>query len=160
MFDAHCASRTTPLLGSANSCRLRSVDVARRMCSAFNPFIPKSDQYQISPAASPEILHHTVWRTWPFLAYSGARWLYYQLSLPSVIQFSLQGWENAVFELGSERVKYDDVLYVYIPVSRNSCYSQEFQCGPNSHAVESNKTILIILLKTDSLEPTGSMFYE
>ena len=71
----------------------------------FNHFIPKSDQYQISPATSPEILHHTVWRTWLFMAYSDARWLYYQLSLPSVIQFSLQGWENAVFELGSERVK-------------------------------------------------------
>ena len=28
---------------------------------SFNPFIPKSDQCQISPAASPEILHHTVW---------------------------------------------------------------------------------------------------
>ena len=29
-----------------------------------DPFTPKSDQGQISPAASPEILHHTVWRTW------------------------------------------------------------------------------------------------
>ena len=72
--------------------------------TSINPFIPKSDQYQISPVASQEILHHTVWRTWLFIAYSDARWLYYQLSLPSVIQFSLQGWENAVFELG-KRVK-------------------------------------------------------
>ena len=39
----------------------------------FNPFIPKSDQYQISPAASPEILHHTVWITWLFIAYSDER---------------------------------------------------------------------------------------
>ena len=30
----------------------------------FNPFIPKSDQCQNSLAASPEILHHTVGRTW------------------------------------------------------------------------------------------------
>ena len=29
----------------------------------FNPFTPKNDQFQISPAASPEISHHTVWRT-------------------------------------------------------------------------------------------------
>ena len=28
----------------------------------FSPFTPKSDQFQISPAASPVILHHTVWR--------------------------------------------------------------------------------------------------
>ena len=28
-----------------------------------NPFTPKSDKFQISPAASPEILHHTAWRT-------------------------------------------------------------------------------------------------
>ena len=27
-------------------------------------FTPKSVQFQISPAASPEILHHTVWGTW------------------------------------------------------------------------------------------------
>ena len=36
----------------------------------INPFTPKSDQCQISPAASPEILHHAVWRTWLFIAYS------------------------------------------------------------------------------------------
>ena len=29
---------------------------------------PKSDQCQISPAASAEIFHHTVWRTWLFIA--------------------------------------------------------------------------------------------
>ena len=28
----------------------------------FNPFTPKSDQFQISPAASPAILHHTVYK--------------------------------------------------------------------------------------------------
>ena len=48
----------------------------------INPFIPKSDQFQISPAASPAILHHTVWRTRLFIAYSDERWLYYQFSLP------------------------------------------------------------------------------
>ena len=34
-----------------------------------DPFTPKSDQLQISPAASPETLHHTVWRTWLFILY-------------------------------------------------------------------------------------------
>ena len=33
----------------------------------INPFTPKSDQCQISPAASPKVLHHTVWRTWLFI---------------------------------------------------------------------------------------------
>ena len=42
----------------------------------------RSDQFQISPAASPEMLHHTVWRTWLFIAYSDDRWLYYQFPLP------------------------------------------------------------------------------
>ena len=42
---------------------------------------PKSDQFQISPAASIHILHHTVWRTSLFIAYSDERWLYYQFSL-------------------------------------------------------------------------------
>ena len=30
------------------------------------PFTPKGDQFQISPAAFPQILHHTVQRTWLF----------------------------------------------------------------------------------------------
>ena len=41
----------------------------------FNPFTPKSDQCQISPAALPEILHHTVWRACLFITYSHERWL-------------------------------------------------------------------------------------
>ena len=49
--------------------------------SCVNPFTPKSDQCQLSPAASPVILHHTVRRTWLFIAYSDERWLYYQFSL-------------------------------------------------------------------------------
>ena len=46
-----------------------------------NPFTPKNDQFQISPAASLAILHHTVWRTWLFIAYSDERWFYYEFSL-------------------------------------------------------------------------------
>ena len=38
-----------------------------------NPFTPESDQCQISPPAPPEILHHTVRRTWLFIAYSDER---------------------------------------------------------------------------------------
>ena len=34
---------------------------------SVTPFTPKSDQFQVSPAASPEILHHTIWRTWLFI---------------------------------------------------------------------------------------------
>ena len=30
------------------------------LLGSINPFTPKSDQFQISLAASPEILHHTV----------------------------------------------------------------------------------------------------
>ena len=54
-----------------------------------NSFTPKSDQFQISPAASPETLHHTVWRTWLSIAYSDERWLYYQFSLPRLYTFPL-----------------------------------------------------------------------
>ena len=72
---------------------------------AFNPFTPKSDQCQISPAASPEILHHTVWRTWLFIAYYVDKWLYYQFSLHHSYISLLKGWENVLLELGSERVK-------------------------------------------------------
>ena len=69
-----------------------------------NPFTPESDQCQISPAASPEIVHHTVWRTWLFIAYSDERWLHYQFLLLHLHTFSLKCSENVLFELRSERV--------------------------------------------------------
>ena len=55
--------------------------------STITPFNPKSDQCQISPAASPEILHHTLWRIWLFIAHSDERWLCYQSSLPHSLVF-------------------------------------------------------------------------
>ena len=70
----------------------------------LNPFTPESDQCQISPAASQEIWHHTVWRTWLFIAYSDEKWSYYKFSLRHSYNRFLKGWENVLFELGSERV--------------------------------------------------------
>ena len=69
-----------------------------------NPFPPESDHFQISPAAPPEIWHHTVWRTWLFIAYSDEKWLYYKFSLHHSYNHFLKGWENKLFELRSERV--------------------------------------------------------
>ena len=69
-----------------------------------NPFTPKSNQCQISPAASPEILCHSLGITWLFVAYADKRWLYYQFSLPH-LYISLYQVGECVFELGSERVK-------------------------------------------------------
>ena len=55
-----------------------------------------------SPAASPGILHHTVWRTWLCIAYSDERCLYYQSLTTSLsIHFSFKGRENVPFELRS-----------------------------------------------------------
>ena len=70
-----------------------------------NPFTPESDQCQNSPAASQEVWHHTVWRTWLFIAYSDEKWLYYKFSLHHSYNRFLKGWENTLFELRSERVK-------------------------------------------------------
>ena len=71
----------------------------------INTFIPKSDQVQISPVASPVILHHTVWRTWLFIAYSDWKMILVPVLTTSLIHFSWKGWENVLFELGIERVK-------------------------------------------------------
>ena len=71
---------------------------------SFNPFTPESDQCQNSPAASQEIWHHIVWRTWLFIAYSDEKWLYYKFSLHHSYNRFLKGWENTLFELRSERV--------------------------------------------------------
>ena len=73
--------------------------------NTINPLTPKSDQYQISPGDSAGILHHTVGRTWLFIAYSDEKRLYYQILIASFVDFSIKGWENVLFELGSERVK-------------------------------------------------------
>ena len=77
----------------------------RCQCFCFSFSLPrKRDKPTIFTsftAASPEILHHTVWRTWLFIVYSYERWLYYQFSLPHLYIFSVNGWENVLFELGS-----------------------------------------------------------
>ena len=70
----------------------------------FDPVTPKSDQCRIYPAASLEIWHHTVWRTWLFIAHSDEKWLYYKFSLHHSYNRFLKGWENTLFELRSERV--------------------------------------------------------
>ena len=79
-----------------------------KLYTLFNPFTPESDQCQNSPAASQEIWHHTVWRTWLFIAYSDEKWLYYKFLLHHSYNRFLKGWENTLFELRSERVKTED----------------------------------------------------
>ena len=64
-----------------------------------SPTLLKSDQYQISPAASPEIYHQTVRKICLFMAYSDDRWSYYQFSLLHPYIFSLEVRENVLFEL-------------------------------------------------------------
>ena len=73
-------------MGSYPGCRIsrqnnRSVGFEAHIALVFtaHPFTPKSDQCLISPVASPEIWHRTVWRTWLFIAYSGERYLYIPL---------------------------------------------------------------------------------
>ena len=52
---------------------------------------------QISPAASPDIWHHTVGRTWLFIAHPDERWLIMLPTLTiSLTHFSLKGWENVL----------------------------------------------------------------
>ena len=80
--------------------------------TAFNPFTPKGDQVQISPVASPVILHHTVWRTWLFIAYSDWKMILVPVLTTSLIHFSWKGWENVLFELGIERVKMIEEVYI------------------------------------------------
>ena len=81
-----------------------------------NPFTPESDQCLISPAASQEIWHHTVWRTWLFIAYSDDRWLYYKFLLPHSYFSSLKGWENVLFKLRSERVIHQALLCILLNI--------------------------------------------
>ena len=69
--------------------------------------LPKSDQCQISLAASPEKLQHTVWRTWLFIAYSDERWLLLPILTTSLIHFKRLGectfWKNV--HVGQQKTK-------------------------------------------------------
>ena len=85
--------------------------LTREACTSvvpFNPFTPGSDQYLISPAASQDICHHTVWGTWLFIVSSDRRWLYYQFLLPYLYIFALKGWENVLFELNVPNCKWQN----------------------------------------------------
>ena len=57
------------------------------------------------PQQPPEILHHTVWRTWLFIVYSNERWLYHQFSILHLFISLQKVGRMYFFELGSERVK-------------------------------------------------------
>ena len=57
--------------------------------STLSTFTPKSDQCQISPAASPEIVHHTVRRTWQ--------------THPASIPFHPQQWSMSNFSCSLTR---------------------------------------------------------
>ena len=72
----------------------------------LNPFTPKSDQLQVSPAASPEILHHTeVINNLAFHRLLRWKTIILPILTTSLRHFSLKGLENLLFEFGSERVK-------------------------------------------------------
>ena len=76
--------------------------VPSRFFGRLNPFTPESDQCQNSPAASQEIWHHTVWRTWLFIAYSDEKWLYYKFLLRHSYNRFLKGWENTLLRSAVE----------------------------------------------------------
>ena len=63
----------------------------KRFRLLFNPFTSKSDQFHISPAGPPGILHPTVWRTWLFTAYSDEGWSILPILTTSLIHFSEVG---------------------------------------------------------------------
>ena len=89
---------------SLKRAEILSKNVTSIKLAYIDPFTRKSDQCQISPAASAGILHHAVWRTWLFRAYPPDERLLYQFSLPHLYILALKGWENVLFELRSERV--------------------------------------------------------
>ena len=63
----------------------------------FDPFTPKSEQFQMSPSASPEMLYITSpSMNLTFHSFSDDRWSYYQFSLPH-LYISLEKSEKTYF---------------------------------------------------------------
>ena len=107
-----------------------SMTLVESKTSVLNPVNPKSDQHQNSPAASPEIKHHTVRRTW--LCNTLLRWKMTNTT-------SIKGQENVFFELRSERVKVSKIaryapwcrpLPPYLPSSCECWYIQRIEASP------------------------------
>ena len=65
------------------------------------PFTPESDQSQISPPAPPEILHHTVRRTWLFIAYSLMHFLFKRLGEWTFWAQEWKGYLNIILQPSS-----------------------------------------------------------
>ena len=65
----------------------------------LTPFTPKSDQFQISSAASPEIYHHS--------QYEELGQLIQMKDILPILPTSLKGWEvvGVLLEIGSESVE-------------------------------------------------------
>ena len=99
-----CASWPQGTFCPVSVCRIESITRnVKAICLQFLN-LPR-DQFEISPAASPEILHHAVCRTWLFKAHS--EWLYYQFSLPHLYISPKKGCENVLFELGSSQGRHN-----------------------------------------------------
>ena len=103
---------------------------AVRWPSTVNPFTPKSDQFQISPAGSPEILHHARSKQLRFSSLTQMKDDYTTNSHYLTYTF-LRGWENVLLELGSERVR-----RCHLPLNNTICPSlpstnAAWWCGQN-----------------------------
>ena len=105
------------------TCRATVRYTRRKTCTAYDLNTPKSDQCQISPAVSPEILHPTVWRTWLFIACWDERW--YQFFQPHLYMSLIRGWENIIlWGLWSEMVEKEIYRHSLI-----SYHKPDFDCG-------------------------------
>ena len=70
-----------------------------------------ADQCQISPAASSEFSHHTVWRTWLLIAYSHMKDDYTTNSHYLTYTFLFKNWEDVLFELWDLNIGSNEVFY-------------------------------------------------
>ena len=93
-------SCSTGLLVSERSSYHRCWQHDLGLLGRLNPLTPKSDQSQISPAASPQIFHHSM-KNLAFHSLLRQKMIILPILTTSLIHFSLQGWENVLFELES-----------------------------------------------------------
>ena len=112
LFDIHLWPFAFPRSSSSNVTDRSVPSRPTPPLGRVNLFTPKSDLLQISPAASPEILHSHSMKNLPF--HSLLRWKMIILPIltTSLIHFTLKGWENVPFEHGSDEVNHVTILCV------------------------------------------------
>ena len=110
--------------------------------SALTLSLPRVINFKIPHAASLEILHHKVWGTWLLIAHSDWKMIIMTILTTLLIHFPIKGWENVLFELGSERVNpgWSEALFYFLQLTSGQISTKPLRRLSDTHVSDSDHT--------------------